>query len=141
MKRTFLPMAAAFVASLLLASLQAAPAAPAPTSPPPQIVRLNATWFSSNGPPEAYRFGIYATGVDRNAVIVFDRDTLVPIETGATIDSGDDNIALPADQRFLRVTVPAKFRTQAGKVSVQVSQDGKLSAPFFIHLETAFAVP
>src|ERR1700686_1858980 len=100
MKLAFLPMAAAVVASLLLA-----PAAPAPTSPPPQIGRLNATWFSTDGPPEAYRLGIYATGVDRNAVIVFDRDTLVSIENGATIDSGDDNITLPADQRFLRITV------------------------------------
>jgi hypothetical protein len=116
-------------------------AAPAPSVPPPQIVRFSTSWFSTGAPPATYGFAIYATGVDRNAVIVFDRETLVPIENAASIDTGDEGATLPSGQRYLRVTVPAKFRDRIGKIAVQISQDGRLSPAVYVHVESALAVP
>jgi hypothetical protein len=137
-KRGFLRTAvsAAAVAFFGL-SAGSALAAPIWSGPPPQIVRLSVAWFSTGAPPVAYRFGIYAAGADRSAVIVFDRDMPVPIENAASIDTGDDNAALPAGQHYLRVTLPAKFRDRIGKVAVQVSQDGRLSDVTYVHVESA----
>jgi hypothetical protein len=142
-QRKLLGPVGALSASLFFALTGAAfaGAAPAPSPTPPQIVRTSNAWFLAGAPPASYRFAIYATGVDRNAVIAFDRDTLVPIENGASIDVGDDNVALPADQHYLRVTLPAKFRDKVGKVAVQISQDGRLSAIVYVHVESNLAVP
>ncbi len=129
---------AIFFISLLALSL---PETASADSPAPKIVRLSTDSFLAGGPPAAYRFGIYATGADADAVVVFNRDTSVPIENAATIYVGDDNVALPADQQYLVVTVPAKFRTRPAKVDVQISERGRLSASASIFIDLARLVP
>ena len=141
-KNAVVPLAIIFISFLFISFLALAASETAVADPlVPKIVRLSPDSFLAGGPPAAYRLGIYATGADADVVVVFNRDTIAPIENAATIDLGDDNVALPADQQYLIVTVPAKFRTRPAKIEVQVSDRGRLSAPAKIFVDFARAVP
>jgi len=140
MARSFLSLMTAAAALLLLAPPPAAAATPT-DAPVAKIVGLTATSFLRGGPVEAYRFGIYASGVDAGTVVVFDRETVVPIDKTFASGTGDDNVAVPPGQQYLLVTVPRKFRDRVGKVAVQLSEDGLFSLPVYIYINSALAVP
>jgi len=133
------PFAQLIAALVLLAS--APHAALAEPAAPGKIVRLTSTTFMRNGPPEMYHLGIYVSGTGRHVSVAFDRDTIAPIENASATDVGDDDVALPSDQRYLRVTIPQRFRDRLGKISVQLSDGGQLSEPSYIYIRSSFAVP